>query len=251
MSLAHQLDRWYGNVRALHEPRPSRRLRVDSNRFLCGRLSRPQMVERLVRARRGLLAATGEPIYVESNNFLHGFLGVLDDVFGEPFVLHVVRDPRTYIRSWINFGVYTGLKGLVGRVHPYWLLKPERLAPAGPLRWNQMHPYVRIGWYWTAINRHLDRGADLFGPRYLRLRFEDLFSPQGNGLERFLQWFGLEPNEQMSHALTDQKVNRSSRNECPAWSQWPQDVRDEVLRQCGPLMETYGYDLDKPPGGKS
>ena len=119
MALAHQLNRWYGNVCALHEPRPSRSLRIASNRFLCGKLSRQQMARRLAHARQALLGAMTEPIYIESNNSLYGFIDVLDEVFDQPYVLHVVRDPRTYIRSWINFGVYHGLKGLAGRFFPY------------------------------------------------------------------------------------------------------------------------------------
>jgi hypothetical protein len=246
MSLAHYLDRWHENVRALHEPAPSRTLRIASNRYLCGKLNRQDMIARFARARRGLFATITQPIYVESNNFLHGFQDVLDDLFDQPCVLHVVRDPRTFIRSWINFGVYRGLKGLAGKYYPYWLLKPELLAKDSKVRWKDMHPCQRIAWYWTKINQELDRGAELFGPRYLRLRFEDLFVADGRGLNAFLDWLSLPRIPGMLKEAATAKVNASRNAGCPAWQDWPAEIQQAVLHECGPLMESYGYSIQAP-----
>ena len=160
MAIAHYLQDRYEGVCAVHEPRPSRHLRLLSNRSLCHRIDRHRLIAAYVRARQGRFERMNERAYVESNNFLHGFLDVLDDVFDRPRIVHIVRDPRTYIRSWINFGVFRGIKGMAGRYCKYWLLKPELLTPHPAFRWEAMRPQERIAWYWSAIWRHACKNSD-------------------------------------------------------------------------------------------
>ena len=110
-----------------------------------------------------------------------------------------------------------------------------------------MHPCHRIAWYWTTINRQLDRGAEFFGPRYLRLRFEDFFGPQAGGLGQFLDWFGLARSPQLAATFEREKINASHAAFCPPWAQWPAEVQQAVLDECGPLMESYGYQVAVSP----
>ena len=137
-ALASYFDTAFENVCALHEPPRSRHLRVASNRHLRGRLSEQQLVETYAAARRARFASIREPIYVESNPFLHGFVGVFDRVFDAPRVVHIVRDPRTYVRSYINHGAFRGIKGLAARYYPDWMIKPERLDPKARRRWRSV-----------------------------------------------------------------------------------------------------------------
>ena len=83
MALAHYFDASYDQVKALHEPKPSRRLRLASNRYLYGQLSKSNLAQQLIRSQRRLFRDISEPFYIESNGFLHGFLDVFDDVFGQ------------------------------------------------------------------------------------------------------------------------------------------------------------------------
>lgn len=243
MAVAHYLQDSYEGVCARHEPKPSRHLRLLSNRYLCHRVGRQRLIQAYVRARQGLFASMGERVYVESNNFLHGFLDVLDDVFDRPRIVHIVRDPRTYIRSWINFGVFSGLKGLAGRYLKYWLLKPELLTPQPAFRWDAMPPQERIAWYWSALNRELNRGEQLFGDRYIRLRFEDLFTADNQPMDKLAAWLGLPPRSRPEATLAAEKVNKSRRNLCPPFEQWNRLTREKVLNQCRELMDLYGYTI--------
>jgi hypothetical protein len=204
-------------------------------------VDRGRLISAYVHARQGLFAGMTERIYVESNNFLHGFLDVLDDIFERPRIVHIVRDPRTYIRSWINFGVFRGIKGLAGQFWKYWLLKPELLSPRPAFRWNAMGQQERIAWYWTAINRELNRGRELFGDRYIRLRFEDIFAPDNRPMDNLAQWLGLPARTNPQATLAAEKVNRSRRNLCPPFEQWDRLTQEKVLNQCRELMDLYGY----------
>src|SRR5688500_15110858 len=115
-ALAAHLDQSYPQVPALHEPPPSWRLRTASVKAVSGRLHKRQLVSILTQARTSLLASIDRPIYVESNPYLMGFLDALDDVLGpRVYVVHAVRDPRSYVRSGVNFGAFRGLKRLASR----------------------------------------------------------------------------------------------------------------------------------------
>ena len=111
-AIAQHLSRCYPNVWAAHEPSPSWRLRMATTRALCGKASREELRSMLVRLRGDLVGRAAQRIYVESNPYLSGFVEVLGEVFEDARVVHVVRDPRTYVRSGVNFGAFSGLKKL-------------------------------------------------------------------------------------------------------------------------------------------
>ena len=228
-------------VLAVHEPPPSRRLRVLSNKRACGRVTADAAAAAYARARGPLLARVrGPAVYVESSPFLHGFVDVLPHLFDRPRVVHLVRDPRTYVRSYINFGVFRGAKGLVGRWHPFWLLKPEHYEPASGRRWARMTPVARVAWYWTAINTLLGAAEPVYRERYTRVTFEALFGPDPAPVQALAGWIGL-PARAALGRLRDKPVNASRGREVPVFDAWPATDRQALFDLCGPLMERYGY----------
>ncbi len=244
-ALAQYLDKAYPDVKALHEPSPSRNLKRISNRYLCKRISRDDLVRALTDSRRDLLARITEPIYIESNPFLRGFLDAFDEVFGGPLIVHIVRDPRTFIRSYINFGAFRGLKGLAAAYYPFWELKPELYERSPARRWRDMSPAERGAWRWATINGELNRGEELFGERYLRLRFEDLFTPDGSGLRTLTDWIGLPEKAEVAEAARTEKVNASRDRGFPKWENLDPGLRNAVLAHCKDMMQTYGYRVDE------
>ena len=242
-AIAHHLDTCYDQVRALHEPPPTRfRLRRAANRFLCNRMSRAELVKVLRGERGRMLAETTQAIYVESNPGLAGFMDVFGEVFPSFQILHVVRDPRTYIQSALDWGVFRGLKGVLANRLPFWLPKPDLTEPRD-VRWRNLSHQQRLAWYWKRINEHLDRGAQLYPGRYTRMRYEDLFARDGSGLARFVEWIGLPPTEKLTLSANSENVNASRPRQGTKWAQWTAEDKRAVLHFCAPLMREYGYDL--------
>jgi len=241
-ALAHHLSACYDNVYAVHEPRPSWRLRRASARWLSGRISRHQLVRLLADSRSQLLARVRQPVYIESNPFLGGFLEAIAEVFEKPRIVHVVRDPRTYIRSSINWGCFRGIRHLASTYLPYWLPKPEQIDPNCPKPWNEMPHAERLAWYWKTLNAELNRGQNIFGNNYLRVRFEDLFARDGSGLQSLVQWIGLPWKPQLPTAANSENVNASKARICPPWRDWTEPQQQQVLHHCRDLMGLYGYD---------
>ncbi len=243
MGLARLFDTGFDNVKGLHEPRPSRNLRIASNKAVCGRLSREALHRKLARSRRKLLGSIDERIYVESNWFIYGFLDVLRDVYGPVKVLHVVRDPRTLIRSYINFGTFRGLKRLASNYLPHWILKTHQLDPRAQPRWSDMSEAERLAWIWTIINSRIDRAQAMFGEDYLRLRYEDLFSKDTAALKQVVSWMDLPWRDDLASLMHQEKTNASRADTIPRFEDWPVEEQQRVHHHCGELMKKYGYRL--------
>jgi hypothetical protein len=255
-ALAHYFNAAYDHVTALHEPKPTRHFRMMSNRAVTGKLSKESAVRALVRSRRRLVEKITRPVYIESNWYLYGFLEAIKEVFGRPKILHVVRDPRTFIPSYVNYGTFSGLKKIAAEFLPYWYLKPEQYEKNPPKRWSQMSEPERLAWHWHVVNREIDRGAELYGNDYLLLRYEDIFPREkkaeggGNaagagavppGLARLLEWLNLPANDNLLELMRDRKMNASRNRGFPRWEQWDEPTRSAVLAMCGAQMERYGY----------
>jgi hypothetical protein len=204
------------------------------------------MADILRSSRERLFAGLNEPIYMESNPLLFGFLDVLDEVFDNPLILHVVRDSRTYIRSYIHFGIFRGLKWFATSYSPLWMLKPEHCRTPSGRAWRRLSDGERIAWYWAAVNLHLNRGGQVFGERYLRMHFEDLFARDGSGLHRLVGWIGVPWTPTLLDRCNSQKINASPDMGFPKWTDWNDKLKQRVLDLCGELMQIYGYPLHAP-----
>lgn len=243
-AIAHYFDTWYPEVVSRHEPFPSRPLRFGSNLYLADRISRRNLKSLIVLCRKASLARTQASIYLEANFYLHGCMEALDEVFRDVRVCHIVRHPGRQVTSYINFGVFRGLKGAVGRHVPYWLLKPENCDSDPIQRWNDMSERERLAWRWNVMNIELNRGEELLPGRYLRLKHEEMFSGPQPGITRLAKWLGLEPRDEMIEHAAKTPIHASQQALCPRWEHWDQESRAMLLERCGPLMQYYGYDTD-------
>ena len=243
-AIAQYLTDCYEGVTALHEPRPSWRLRLASNARLANRKTPDQLARLLANSRREICSRITTEHYVESNPFLFGFIDVLADVFPQPSLLHIVRDPRTMIRSALNFRSQRGIKWLFSRFVPNWIIKPE-LMESGPSKtWAQMSLVERIAWYWATVNRHIQTAAEQAQLPCKRKRFEDLFQADGSGVRELADWLQLVEKPGTLDQMLKQKVNASSSNEISLWDQWSKEERQIVYEYCGELMADYGYSVD-------
>jgi hypothetical protein len=243
-ALAHFFNTTYDNVTALHEPRPSRHLRLLSNRAMAKGMTPDAAVRSLANARSKLLASLTRPVYIESNWYIYAFLDALRPVFGENTkMLHVVRDPRTYVPSMLNYGTYAGLKAVATKFLPYWYIRPEQMIENPPKRWTQMSEAERLAWHWHVVNTELDRAPAMFGDDYLFMRYENLFAPDGSGLAKLLPWIGLPENPGLLEKIRGERVNAST-GKSSAWAKIDPDARRAVMEMCGEQMRRYGYEVE-------
>ena len=170
--------------------------------------------------------------YVEANNFLAGFARSITTQLTEPIIIHVVRDPRTYIRSAVNNGADVGLKGFINRHVPYAHL-PLDSASRNPV-------LLRSATYWTLVNAVLDEVGQNYR-YYYRFRYEDIFGSSHERLHEFARLIGIEPESGRLLPM-NRKMNASWSKILPPWDQWTDEDRSIVWSTCGGLMKRYGYE---------
>jgi len=231
-------------VASWHEPFPSRFLRPLCHMRVAGQLTDDGLIGIMraasyARRRR----ASGDTLFFEASPYLRACVDLLPSIFEDPLVLHLVRDPRAYVTSYINHGAFSGPKGILGQLVPYWQLKPEHIDPDGALRWRAMPHHERICWRWNALNRLIEEGAtSLPGDRYLRLRCEDIIDSRMHGLAPLAAALGIAPGTGECRMTLDVRTNESRNALHPAAYHWSEQMISVMHQYCGERMRQYGYD---------
>lgn len=242
MALAAHLDSRAEGIRALHEPAGSRCLRIGGNLYAAGRIGH--------RAARFLVDTTygrhrrryGNPGYIESNPGLACLITPLAGLYPETLVVHVVRHPADFVRSYIDHGAFSGFKGWAGRTCPYWFLRPEHLEPRTARRWRDMSPAEASAWRWYTINRVIEAQGETLGPRYRRFRFEDLFG-DGDGVQELEDWLRMPLSSNRGRQRVV-RANASRGTPISSKAGTATSIHSAVREHCGAMMERYGYDPD-------
>jgi hypothetical protein len=186
-------------------------------------------------------------VYLEANPYLYGFASVLDRVFARVRVIHLVRDPRSYVTSAINSGAASGLKGLVASTFPFASLQPHRAEPQCFSAAKDWSPVERFAWGWTFVNRRLASVADHFGDRYRRVRYEELFRPDGRAARELADWLELREIPGRLELLLRSPVNASRGSRIGPWERWSDGERAHLFAHCGELMQDLGYEVGRTP----
>lgn len=236
--LATYFNANFPDVTALHEPKPSYHLRSAANAYIAGALGQGAAKRLLLHARRKHFEAA-QPFYIESNPWLWGFFDVLTQLEPTPTIIHVVRDPRTYVRSTIRHGNLQGVKQLANVVVPYWYV-PIRQVLAG----KPQTPVGRFAAKWRLVNGYLmQHGADY--PQYHMVKFEHLFDEEESGVQQVCTALSLAYPGPSANVSTSDRINRGKLKDLGPWQEWPQSWRDELTHICAPLMQQLGYGVDE------
>ena len=240
VALAQYFAASFPEIHAVNEPAPAWGARIASSRFYAGRLPLDALATRLRRWRRRQLDAVPQWGYLESNASLWGCARALPLVFHEPTLVHVVRDPRTYVTSVLNHGSFSGVKALANALVPYWVPRPEYLDSSHGT-WSRFTPYQKAAWLWATMNGEILRSAPLYGNRYIRVRFEELFHPSGDALVELAGSLGLAQPERIRSALHAGPVNAARGSAFPKWPAMSEDDRQSVIAICAETMALIGY----------
>jgi hypothetical protein len=162
-----------------------------------------------------------------------GFANVLKDEFDNPLIIHVVRDPRTYVKSAMNKGANSGLKGFANKALPYAHLDMGKSSDM---------VLARTATYWKLANECVENTGKNYSNYHL-FRFEDLFDPQSDELKKLAGIFGLKTDKHKFNA--ERKINKAHLNVMPSWQKWPKERCRTIQAICGPLMKKYGYGGEK------
>jgi hypothetical protein len=235
--LANYFNTNFEGVTAFHEPPPSYWLRVCSNLYFTGLLSRAQMATIYCRRRARILNdIPPSALYIESNPFAYGFADAFTTFQPPPVIIHIVRDPREFVRSAFNHGSAHGRKWLATQLIPFWEPPLRRYRAAASQR-------SRIGHFaahWLHVNQYLGHiGQDY--ARYYRFKFEELFDAESPRFSELCEVIGLEYPGADVPLTRSQPINRGKFHQISSWPEWTAEQCRELHDICSPLMEEYGY----------
>jgi hypothetical protein len=237
--LAHFFSENCDKVKSVHEPYPSRRFRILSNMYREGKVDKKKIISAFNYSRKDILVENNNyDYYIESNNFLYGFSGVFNEIMKDAKIIHIVRDPRDYIKSHLNHGVFKGKKLLAKKFLPYWFMNVKK----GLKLEKQLNNYEILAGRWVIVNKFIEescKGND----NYKMFKYEDIFGENRNQhLFELAEFIGL-PAEQIIFKDEYKKLNEGKKNIANKWNTWSKEELDSVHGICGDLMTHYNYEF--------
>lgn len=235
--MAKTLSQQFPNVRFEHEPPPARRelmLGNLRNEWGIGRnLIRKFFLS--VRRKRWDRLEPSEG-FVEINPMLCSITDLLLELDIPLKVVHVVRDPRSWCKSIMNFKA-SGFRKLVIDYTPLATPYPTPRPPD----WRRMDMKKKSLWRWRYCNERILEIKPQCDS-YALIRHEDLFSSdiesRRSCMQTLLQTFDLASNdEELSWLDVSQRENASPGKSTA--SQFPDE--EDVQEICGELLEKFDY----------
>lgn len=185
--------------------------------------------------RKWKIIRSGCNFYVEANSSLYGCIPLIKKTFRNPFIVHIVRDGRDVVKSFMNsFKRYA--KDPYGNGASQ--LKPTDFEnDPFESRWNSMNPIQKTAWFWLRVNETIERSNP-----DLTVKFEKLFSPPHHPLSEIIKLFDEKelPKETIQQAFQD-KESSASIDYIPEWENWPDLWKTQFDEICGDKMREYGY----------
>jgi hypothetical protein len=238
---ARLIGELYPEVAAYHERGFSRPIQIFTNAYFA-RLFPKQGLILAWKAFKGREVLTcKKPFHLDANCFLYGLAAVEPRLIPELKVIHIVRDPRTYVTSHLNFAKYKATSFIANYLVPFWQPSPflTRKIP-----WKQFSSFSRLerySWIWDFKNNIMESIERTEIP-YLRVRFEDIFyseSPEEN-FNLITDFIGL-PRRTGIRERFFQPINKAPKNNFPEWTDWAASQCAQLHALCGKRMESYGY----------
>lgn len=217
-----------------------------ARQYLSGRYKNNigELAARIRASREPYFNSIDKPLIVESNYQWFALLPALRVAFPEAKIIGVIRDPRTWVASWVNYGGHHDRTDIVA------MSGQKRLTPADvddavfARQWPNMTTFEKLCWDWKTvygmINRFIetDENSKMF-------RFESLFDPgERKCKEAFIRYVaqhgGRTYGYRMDAALFGKRINQSA-GDSSQWAAWRSEDAAFLDGLCAPLMKKYGY----------
>jgi hypothetical protein len=222
-------------------------IRNLSQNFLAGKIDRKQLVTAIVEHREKFYEQLKSNLVIESYSGWYGTIPGIRQLYRNHKIVAIVRDPRTWVTSNMNWGTMYGHRDWItrlglGRLSPQ-MINDERYAEV----WKDFSRFQKLCWAWQAINRILLEAVD-HQENAILVKFEDLFHSENRygHLENLLTFLSNFPAQsfgfQIPNDVLDRRIHRTRNHRFPDWPDWKPQRRQELSEICGPLMESLGYE---------
>lgn len=228
------------DIRSPHQPPFSRILTVASNYYLHGWLPRRALEWLVLRLRGPQIKNADCRYYVQVFSLDYLPAQIISERYPNVYVVHIVRDPRTFVQSYLNWMHGRFKSWMANKLVLGWHPSGYFTGDMSWSEWRQMDEFQRICWHWVYKNTLLE---SLFedDERYVWIRFEDLFLTQDlEALKETLAFIDI-PYQERFEAMLHESKNASRKTYFPAWEAWHPTWCARMDELCAPMMESFGY----------
>lgn len=221
------------NCTCVHEAQPV--LIEESSAYRYGEVT-PGHIRDLLRATRPQVLQGAE--YGESNQTLSLVIPELVTVFPEAKFVWLVRNGLDVVASAVGRGWYpTDDEGwdALDRTRRRWVLnrvEGDRVGDVTKSQWLSMSTFERCCWYWSYINRLIERDLETYAKERFRTICLENFNRDLLGIAR---WIGL----RVAAMPASEKLNRAKNYEVYRWQDWSTVERAQFNHWCGDLMDRF------------
>lgn len=208
-----------------HEPKPAFRRR--SYAYLS---RKPSLYDELYfgLSRKWFNRNKNKDWYVETNYHLFDATPLIRNVFPDALTIHIIRDGRQVVRSWLNRYRYI----TNDHITPFHL-------PGDPAQelWNEWNPIQKLSWYWKTINQQATRlQPDLY------IHFEDIFTAKNSAIFDILAAMpGIDYEADKVTQALKHRVNSTRHDFFPKFEKWPEEWQQQFWEIAGDEMLNQGY----------
>jgi hypothetical protein len=227
-------------IKSPHQPPFSRLLTIASSYYLHGWLPKNTLEWLVTHLREPQILKADCRYYIQVFSLDYLPAKIISKKYPNVYIIHIVRDPRTFVRSYLNWMHSRFKSWMANKVVPGWHPSGYFTGELSWREWRWMGEFQRVCWQWAYKNTLLER---LFADdeRYIRIRFEDLFLTANSGtLKEMLAFVGIVYRKQFE-AMLEKSKNVSRKAHFPAWETWEPGRCAHLNELCSPMMKRFGY----------
>lgn len=159
-------------------------------------------------------------------------------------IIHLVRDPKSFVTSFMNWKSSSVSKMILHHLIPFWQPSPrfEKELPLNErLKFDKVKQFIYV-WYYK---NNLIYNTFSSGNNYMRVRLEDITKSQNqqNNLNQLLEFLELPKRKINQKEFMKEKVNQSVNKKFTKYDEWPEKYKEYLSDTCGTLMQNLGYKL--------
>lgn len=231
------------NCSVYHNSKNTTLINTFSNIYLAGGISESVLRHIWHLLKSNEIASQNKDIYVDSNNHLYALISIAPDLYPSPTVVHLIRDPRDYVRSHLNWA-YSRTKSYLANFHiPFWQPNAYLVGEMKLGKWVGMSWFERYCWIWDFKNRYIQSSRNNEVP-YKVFRVEDFFNNSASTFSELSEFIQIDI--QWSENKAENKdLNQSTTRKIPHWSEWPNRDCAVLDSWCHRQMIQHGYGMEE------
>lgn len=241
-ALAQFFQSCVAGVEARHEPAFGRTIRILTTMYLEGLIGEKLLKRLTYWSRIKKIPEIESDVYIETSAFNYYAGKYIKEALPETKIVHIVRDPRDFVISFLNYIDGRTQSWIANNLTPFWNVSGVRAGNVPAKKWRNYPKLLKFAWHWNFKNQLIE---DLYAhdkPNYFFVKFENLVNPKTREatLQQIFSFLNIEFKEEYN-SFFDEKRNESKSNRYKKWPHWDTATCKELQFICNDLMQKYGY----------